>query len=123
MAEFLSERWFAELATTLQATVVGHRGGMVLALGQIVTGTPAGEVAFTVRLGGGEPGVLRRDGTGSADVILVADLAAARAIAAGRSAGELLAEGRIKVRGDLNALLRASEELTALAAALAATDD
>ena len=87
-----------------------------MALGQVVT-TPEGERSWTVVAGGGAPAEVR-EGVGDAEVCLVADLEAATRLVRGAPAGELLAEGRFKVRGDANALVDGHEALASLGAAL-----
>jgi hypothetical protein len=87
-----------------------------VALGQVVT-TPEGERSWTVVAGGGAPAEVR-EGVGDAEVFLVANLDAAARLVRGAPAGELLAEGRIKVRGDANALVEGYEALTSLGTAL-----
>ena len=118
MTEFLSPEWFCSLQTRLETITVGSPGERGLRLGQIVTGTPKGTVSYTICLGAGEPGTLVRDSIETAQVILVEDHESARSIVSGMPAAALLAEGKIKVRGDVNVLLGASAELAALATAL-----
>ena len=132
--DFLSEGWFAAFAAALkklpaeQVAADAPAGG--LALGQIVTGVPdeAGaaraqndEVRYTI--------VLRQDGSASlvrnsiepADVILVEDWSTARAIVSGAaSLPDLLTAGKIKLRGDSNALVSAGSLLARVAPLIAA---
>ena len=115
--EPLSATWRAALARRLAAAPPA--GGRRLALGQVVTGEAGGEVAWTVHAGGGEPAELV-DGDDAAEVCLVGDAEAAAALLAGTPAATLLAEGRIKVRGDASALVETREALASLAQALPA---
>ena len=117
MATFLSRAWIDGLAAALgsAAPVAGDR----LLLGQIVTGAPSGEVRYTLAVGGGEPPEVVEGTTEGATVTLVADYATARAIASGTPAAELLSQGRVKVRGDANALIAAEEQLAVIGGALA----
>jgi ubiquinone biosynthesis protein UbiJ len=117
MAQFLSAEWLSELADALRET--GPLASETrLLLGQVVTGTPAGEVAYTLLIGGGEPSEVRA-GTNDAAVTLVEDYASAVALATGTPAAELLSTGSVKVRGDAGALLRAQELLATVGPALA----
>ncbi len=136
-AELFSEGWLKNLERSLRA--VGERAGSPgaaqgdgeetgrrrLALGQVVTGVPAtsgggrggdgGVVRYLIVIGEGEPEV-RRGSTEGADVVLVTDYDAARALAGGEvEVGALLASGRIKVHGDANALVEAQDLIAALA--------
>ncbi|MCU1490448.1 MAG: hypothetical protein JWM85_1853 [Acidimicrobiaceae bacterium] len=120
MAAFLSDEWLAELAEALRSSPE-IQAGPRLALGQVVTGLPSAEgddVAYTLHLGGGEPARVVPGTVDEADVVLVEGYATARAIATGTPAGELLVEGRLKVRGDVNALIAAQEGLAALSEVL-----
>jgi hypothetical protein len=112
VAAFLTEEWLDELARALEAAeplAQGPRFG----LGQLVTGAPGGDVAYTLLVGGGEPGELRR-GLEAATVVLVEDYDTAAALVAGDPVADLLAAGRIKVRGDAAALVDAAELVAAL---------
>jgi hypothetical protein len=118
VAQFLSAAWLAELAAVL-ADAGAFDSAERLALGQTVTGTPFGTVEYTLVLGGGEPSTVR-PGTAEAAVTLVEGYAAAVAIASGTPSAELLADGGVKVRGDVGVLLRAQDLLAAVGPALAA---
>jgi SCP-2 sterol transfer family protein len=129
VAEFLSESWFVALAASLQGlpdTALGAGApGTGLALGQIVTGVPKGaraadvkdgEVRYTIVLRQGGPATLVRSSTEPAEVTLVADWPTAEAIASGRSSvTKMLSAGRLKLRGDTRALVKAGELLAAVA--------
>ncbi|HLI14977.1 MAG TPA: hypothetical protein VKV23_02860 [Acidimicrobiales bacterium] len=114
---FLSDEWFCALADVVSQGGDGATDGPPLAIGQVITGTPAGDVAYTVVLGGPSPGV-RRPGVADAQVVLVEDYETALQIASGRALAEVLAAGRVKVRGDAAVLLAAQERLAALAGPL-----
>lgn len=107
MAKFLSPDWLEELASVLREAGPLESEAR-LALGQIVTGAPSGEVSYTLVLGGGEPSEVL-PGTTEASVTLVEDYATAVAIASGSPAADALAAGNFKVRGDAGSLLRAQE--------------
>ena len=85
-----------------------------LALGQIVTGTPEGTTSYTISFGAGKP-VTVEPGTDQAQVSFIEDYESALRLAEGVPAGELLSLGKIKLRGDVNALLAAAEQLSELA--------
>ena len=78
---------------------------------------PQGTVRYTICIGAGRPGELVRDSVETAQVTLVEDYPSALSVHEGASVAELLASGQIKIRGDANALLRASKELAALSQA------
>lgn len=117
MARFLSDEWLGELAEELAAAGPFDSPGR-LALGQVVTGGPMGQVGYTLLLGAGEPSAVR-PGTDDAEVTIVEDYEAAVAIASGAPASGLLGAGRVKVRGDASELLGAQELLAAVGPALA----
>jgi len=117
VAAILSEEWLDALHDHVAA--LGPLDSPTrLALGQLVTGAPGGDVAYTIRVGGGEAGEVRR-GLDGAAVTLVASYEVATAIASGTPAADMLAKGQLKVRGDAGALLGAQDLLAALAPALA----
>jgi len=118
VAEFLSDEWFDALAGEL-AVAGPFASPERLALGQLVLGAPGGDVSYTLVLGGSEPSEVVR-GTARAAVVLVEDYSTAAAITTGQPASELLAEGRVKIRGDIGALLRTQDLLAAIAPTLAA---
>jgi hypothetical protein len=99
-------------------TATGASAGP-LRLGQLVTGGPDGDVAYTVVLGGEGPGVVA--GADGAGVVLVESFETARAIASGQvTAGEAVARGLIKVRGNANLLIGAAPLLAGVAEAVTA---
>jgi hypothetical protein len=114
--EFLSAEWFARFAAEL-ARVEPVAGAPPLALGQVLTGAPHGDVAYTV-LVDDERAELGLGSTDRAAVTLVEDWTTARAIAAGSPVSELLAAGRITLLGDANALLAGQAQFEVLNAAL-----
>lgn len=110
--QFLSDQWFDALEDAL-ARAGEPEGGERCAIGQLVTGAPGGDVAYTLVAGAG-PAALVRDSIAPAEVVLVEDYETARAIASGVAPSDALAAGRVKVRGDVQALLRAQGFLAAL---------
>jgi hypothetical protein len=119
MPPFLSAEWFDELKRVLGSVVVGNESRPALFLGQVVTGGPTGTVQYTAVLGGGRPGEVILNTVEDASVTLVEDYESAQSIVEGAPVAHLLSSGRIKVRGDLNALLASSDELLAFGLALA----
>jgi hypothetical protein len=131
--DFLSEGWFEAFSAALkrlpaeEAAADGLADG--LALGQIITEVPGdagaagvenGEVHFTIVLQQNGSASLVRDSTEPADVILVEDWSTADAIVSGTaSLADLLTAGRIKLRGDSNALVSAGDLLARVAPLLA----
>lgn len=113
MAGFLSDAWFAELdAAALAARIPDD---LRVTIQQVVT-DDAGEVAFSIALGDGEVRV-RRGRAATADVTFTQDRATAAAIAEGQlSAQAAFLDGRLRLGGDITALLDR-------AGALAAVDD
>ncbi|MGH9303124.1 MAG: hypothetical protein ACRDZ5_01800 [Acidimicrobiales bacterium] len=118
-AEFLSEEFFEELARAVEATSASHPDRS-LRLGQVVTGVPLGgggakeedEVSYIVRLGGPDAGV-ERSSACDAEVTLIVDHCDGAALHRGETtAGALLEQGRIKVRGDAGRLTEESDLLT-----------
>jgi len=118
MALFLSSEWFDMLESALTTITTGEAGEAGLALGQVIHDCAQGTVSYTICIGAGKPGRLVRDSVEVAQVTLVEDYPSALSVHEGASVAELLASGQIKVRGDANALLRASKELAALSQAL-----
>jgi hypothetical protein len=119
--ELFSPGWFDRLEAVLRDIPAGDQPEDRVRIGQVVMDAPAGEVAYTVSLGGGAPAELDRAGTDRAAVTLVESYETACALASGSRPDELLAAGRVKVRGDVNALIRAQKGLAAIAEALAGT--
>ncbi len=132
--EFLSEGWFAAFAAALRSLPITHDAAQPppggLRLGQIITAVPAdagasgvhnGEVRYTIVLGGDGSGSLVPGSTETADVTLVEDFSTAKAIASeSASLPDLLGAGKIKLRGDAQALVAAGELLARLGPLLSA---
>ncbi|MGH9293427.1 MAG: hypothetical protein ACRDZ6_11760 [Acidimicrobiales bacterium] len=148
--EFLSDSWFEALDRAVKegsssAGISEPCAGRSLRLGQVVTGvtrpgpglqaptaegsasaaptaqgSASTEIVYLVRLGGEAPGVTKGSVEG-AEVTLVTVYGDAAALASGAiSAGDLLEQGRIKIRGDARRLGEESELLAAVGAASAA---
>ncbi|HTW99152.1 MAG TPA: hypothetical protein VMD59_10260 [Acidimicrobiales bacterium] len=123
MLRHLSGEWLAALQEALRAgEVAGNVAAPAgrLVIGQVVTGTPGGEVRYSVAIGGALPPEVIQGSVAGAQVTLVTDHETARAVAGGsESLATALVAGRVKVRGDANALIAAEEALASLATALA----
>src|SRR5579875_485678 len=106
MVRFLSPAWFERLRThhaSAEAPLAGD--GSTVVLRQVVTGTPeGGDVRYDVVVAG-ERSLLRPAADAPADLTLTTDFATANAVASGRTSTEAaLAEGKMKVAGNLAAL-------------------
>ncbi len=118
---FLSTAWFDALGERLRIDP-GLFEGDRFALGQVVTelaAAPGRELAYTLAIGADRPPHLELGSVATADVVLVADFSTAQAIASGSPPGPLLAQGKVKVRGDATALIAAQDRLAAIGRALA----
>jgi hypothetical protein len=117
MARFLSPAWLAELAEAA-AGVVLEAGPPVL-VQQVVTGTPSGDVRYGLRLAAGRVAVLP-EGAPDPDVTLTTDWPTAVAVARGELAvTDAFMAGRLRVAGDLRALLRGGGALAGIDALFA----
>jgi hypothetical protein len=119
MAELFDAAWFFDLRSRLGAIAPLGSDGARLSLGQVVHDAPSGSVAWTVHVGAGKEATVE-DGVANAEVTLIEDYDTAVALAAGTPTTELLYNGKVKISGDVDALLRGTELLSQLNAALAA---
>jgi hypothetical protein len=130
LPEFLSEGWFEALAAALARLpveeITADAPDAGLALGQLITEVPGeagganGEVRFTIVLSRDGSALLVRNSTESADVTLVEDWPTALAIVSHTaSLADLLGAGKIKLRGNSNALVSAGGLLSRVAPLLA----
>jgi SCP-2 sterol transfer family len=119
LAELFDAAWFSDLRARLGAIAPLGSDGARLSLGQVVNDAPGGPVAWTVHVGAGEAARVE-DGVANAQVTLLEDYDTAVALAAGTPTTELLYNGKVKISGDVAALLRGAELLAQLNAALAA---
>jgi predicted lipid carrier protein YhbT len=119
MAELFDAAWFADLRARLGEIAPLGGNGARFSLGQVVHDAPGGRVAWTVHVGAGEVASVE-DGVANAQVTLLEDYETAVALAAGTPTTELLYNGKVKISGDVEALLRGAELLSQLNAALAA---
>ena len=118
MADFLSDEWIAELALACRAApLVGGSDAGRLVIEPVVRGVPArGEVRYRIAFDAGACAVTAADGD-PADVRLETDYVTAVALSRGTAnAQAALADGRLRVSGDV-------KRLAAHAAALTRLDD
>jgi hypothetical protein len=121
VARFLSPAWVADLATAAERLEVEADDPVVVH--QVVTGGPDGERGYRLRLAGGRVAV-EADGGGDPDVTLTTDWPTAVALARGELAvTDAFMAGRLRVAGDLRALLRAGGALAGVDAVLAEVRD
>jgi predicted lipid carrier protein YhbT len=115
VAGFLTDEWFHDLDAAARSSSVD--GDLRLVIQQIVTGGPeAGDVAYVVEIADGAITV-RRGRSDRADVTFTQDRPTAAAIHRGElSAQTAFIEGRLRLGGDLRAVIDR-------AGALAAIDD
>ena len=114
MAAFLSPEWLQELADAA-AVLDGLDPDVRLTVEQVVD-----DVRWSMRLAGGRLSVVP-GAADDADVRLTTDRSTAAAVARGElAAADAVAAGRLRIGGDLSALLRAAPALAGLDAAFAA---
>ena len=114
MATPFSAEWLTSLAE--RAAAMSVPGDVDLTVQQIVEGGPGGDVRWSVRLAGGAVTVTAGQ-SGDPDVTLVTDWDTALALAGGTLATtDAFLAGRLRLRGDVQALLRAAGVLEGLAA-------
>lgn len=115
VAEFLSDEWIAAMSAAARAAVVDP--DLRLVIQQVVDGGPGGiEVAYVLDVGDGRLSV-RQGRAERPDVTFHQDRATAQAIQRGEvSAQAAFMDGRLRVTGDLRAVIDG-------AGALAAIDD
>ena len=118
MADLLSAAWFKELRDKLAAIEPLGDASHELALGQIVEDSPSGEVAWTIHIGGGQPARFEA-GVEHAAVTIIENFETMNALIGGATTTELLYEGRLKISGDVSALLSCADLLAQLNAAIA----
>ena len=121
MPEFLSEIWLRELDRSVQdATGVSTLAPIVIE--QVVRDVPGrGEVRYRFRVDAGGARVIAGEAEQRADVRLTTDYETAVAIATGRENAQIaLARGRLRLRGNIDTLVRSADALGALDDATAA---
>jgi putative sterol carrier protein len=117
MARFLSPEWVADLAAA--AGEVEVPDGEPFTVQQVVVGMGDGDVRWALRVAGGRVAV-ESGAVADPDVTLTTDRSTAIEVARGQLAvTDAFMAGRLRLAGDLRALLRAGAVLGTLDAALA----
>ena len=113
MAGFLTDRWLDELGAAAREAELPPE--LRLVVQQVIPDGPDGvEVAYAVEVAGGTMSV-RRGRVDHADVTFTQDLATARAIHRGElSAQAAFMEGRLRLGGDLRAVIERAGDLAAI---------
>ena len=102
----------------MASATAGASPGAALSIHQTVTGSPDGDVEYTLRLAGGR--VSFEPGPGDADVELRSDYETAVAISRGElSPAMAFAAGRLHVQGSVTALVAHQEAFAGLGSLLA----
>lgn len=112
MARFLTAEWLEAMQQLADKAEVPDDAAIVVA--HEVTGTPEGDVRFRFAAADGRLS-FTWDTTDGADITLLEDYATAVAVARGElPAQQAVAEGRLKLRGDVGALVRNGPAMAAL---------
>lgn len=112
MARFLTPTWLEEMQQAANKADVPVDVSIVV--GHEITGTPDGDVAFRFAAADGRL-TLTWGTTEDAEITLIEDYATAVAVATGDlPAQQAVAEGRLKLRGDVGALVRNGPAMAAL---------
>ncbi len=122
--EFLSEIWLRELDAAVRAATNASSLAPIV-IEQVVHGVPGrGEVRYRLRVGIDGASVVEDDTVDQPDVRLTTDFETAVAIATGRENAQIaLSRGRLRLGGDVDALVRGAVALGALDDATAALRD
>lgn len=113
MARFLSDDWVAELngAVASDEQVALAASGIRLTIQQVVVGPNGGEQCYTTRVDDGTV-ELTAGRADDADTTITEDYTTAAALARGETTPQdAILAGRVRVSGDLGALLRGQEVL------------
>lgn len=120
MPEYLSDDWISALDRALAASA-GLGALAPLVVDQVVTGVPGrGDVRYRISVDGDGAGARpvhgsARDGAPPADIRLTTDYATAVAIARGAQNAQIaLAQGRLRIGGNLEAVATYGRVLVAL---------
>lgn len=112
MPDPFSTAWLADLATAATSTTVPD--DVEATVEQVVIGGPEGDVRWSVRLAGGRAQVVVGEAP-DADVSLTADWPTALALSNGDLAvSDAFLAGRLRLRGDVQVLLRTAAVLEGL---------
>lgn len=120
MARFLSEEWLAELdqAVAADEQIPAAAKGVDLTIQQVVTRQGADDVCYSTRVADGRVR-LRPGRADDADAVIFEDYDTAAALARGEtSPQDAILAGRIRVSGNLGALLEGQEVLQRVRACL-----
>jgi SCP-2 sterol transfer family len=119
--EFLSEQWLRELDAAVRASAAVCALGPIV-IEQVVASVPRrGEVRYQLVVDAGGARLAVGADTRPADMSLSTDYRTAVAIAAGKENAQLaLADGRLRLGGNIDALVRRSDAFGALDDATAA---
>lgn len=122
MARYLSPAWFAEVEAAARARRPSPRPGVAvggtLTLQQVVTGGPEGDVRYWLRVG--DDTLVVGVGDAAADVTLVQSWETAVSVATGTASSEAaFLAGRVRLTGDLGALVTHQAALQRLDAVFA----
>jgi putative sterol carrier protein len=114
VARYLSPEWFAQVNASLAASAAPD-GDVHVVVQQLVTGGPEGDVAFALTVDGGEvrfqPGAVER-----ADATISEDYDTAAALYRGEvDLRDAFLDGRVKVRGNMSALITHQHVLVGIA--------
>jgi putative sterol carrier protein len=113
MARFLSEEWLAELTDAVAADerVSAAASGIQLTIQQVVVGPDGGRTCYAIRVADGRV-ELTPGPADDADATITEDHDTASALAQGETTPQdAILAGKIRVSGDLIALLQAQEVL------------
>jgi putative sterol carrier protein len=120
---FLSPEWLDQLAAVAASSDDLRRASasVTVAIRQVVTGAPGGDVGYVVRLERGRVSV-EPDGDAAADVEITEDYATAAAISQGLlTPAAAFAGGRLKLGGRVGLLVEHSSVFSALGGVFAAS--
>lgn len=121
MARFLSQEWIDDITAAAAGVELPAEASIVV--GQLVTDAPDGDVSYRFGFTDGHLDV-KLAPVDDADIVLIQDYATAVAIARGElAAQEAVADGRLKLRGDVGALVRNGPAVAATAAIFARVRD
>lgn len=115
MARFLSREWMEDVnaAGGDCPGLLAAEGGNEVTIRQVVTGCPDGDVVYTLRVGGGRL-VVSPDDSDAPTVTITEDLATAVALGRGElGVDEAVMAGRVRVTGDMEALVDARDLIQA----------
>lgn len=125
MARFLSNEWIDEARAAAESSeeLTAATAGAQLTVQQIVTGGPEGDIHYVVSIDDGQV-TLRAGDDETAHVTFTQQWATAMAMASGAlGAQEAFTTGRLRLGGDVSALLRHGPALAGLDSVFAAVRD